>query len=220
MKEHNVDLVKNIDWSQTLSFNKGTRGGIFINSQQGRKSEVPLLQLSKVGMLSETSKAPYGVSEPFGGGNGRSSIEIEVENEEAAESLRQLDDFIINSAVDGKWFGDLSHDDVKEMYNPIWREAGESRSIGTIRMKIATGPDSPQIFVGSSWDEGTGNISVYNGTVEESIQPHARMVPIIQLSNRVWHMPGTNQFGVTVLLNKAIVFEDPSSQRGECAFDL
>ena len=215
-----VVLIQSVNWSSELSFRKGHRGAIFVNSTN--KPRVPMLQLSKVGNLIDTVKAPYGVSKPYGGGTGRSSIEMEVEDPVVIASIRCLDNFIIEKAVEDNWFGeDLTIEDVQQMYLPIWREPGPEKQRGTIRAKVSKdAADTPDVYVSSSWDEGTGHISLYSGTLKDNVQPHTRLVPILEMSSRVWHMPTNNQFGVTLLMRKLIVFHDPSMQRGENAFDL
>lgn len=215
-----VVLIESVDWRSELSFRKGHRGVIFVNSTN--KPRVPILQLSKVGNLSDTVKAPYGVSKPYGGGTGRSSIEMEIEDSAVIASIRCLDNLLIEKAFEDKWFGeDRTIEDIQQMYIPIWKEPGPEKQRGTIRAKVSTdATDSPEVYVGSSWDEGTGHISVYSGTLKDNVQPHTRLVPILEMSSRVWHMSANNQFGVTLIIRKLIVFQDSSMQRGEDAFDL
>lgn len=215
-----VVLIESVDWSSELSFRKGHQGAVFINSRN--KPNVPMLQLSRVGNLSDAIKAPYGVSKPYGGGAGRSSIEMEIEDPAIIASICRLDDFIIETAFKDKWFGeDRTIDDLRQMYLPVWKEPGPEKPRGTIRTKVSTdAANIPDVFVSSSWDEGTGHISVYSGTLSDNIQPHTRLVPILEMSSRVWHMPANNQFGVTFIVRKLIAFKDPSMQRGEGAFDL
>lgn len=219
-QSEDVVLIECVDWSSELSFSKGHRGAIFVNST--KKPKLPMLQLSKVGKIDDTVKAPYGVSKPYGGGNGRSSIEMEVEDEATIASIRRFDNFIIEKAFEDKWFGpDHTIEDVQQMYLPIWREPGPEKQRGTIRAKVSTDSvEAPDVFVSSSWDEGTGNVSVYSGTLKDNMHPHTRLIPIMEMSSRVWHMPTNNQFGVTLIIRKLIAFHDPSMQRGEDAFDL
>lgn len=217
---HNIELITDLDWNDILTFCKPyDHSPPYIKATKG--GHIPWFQISKLGSTENLLKAPYGVSKPYGGRKGRSSIELEIENQTVIDSLRALDDTIITTAFHNKWFGDLSMDELSEMYTPIWKKPTYERVRGSMRVKVAEGHEAPLVLKSSYWDSDTKEITAHVSTLENSVYSRCRLEPILGLSPDVWHSPKINKFGVTIVIRAIITFDDPSMQMdGGCEFEL
>lgn len=209
----NVKFFHEMDWVNDVTFRK-TSKGVFVNATVGK---LPLMQMLPI---TEAAVAPFGVSEPFGGGNGRCSLDIEVDlDSKLVDALQRLDARIVAAAVQEEWFGEKTVDEIDKMYLPVWRPPNAERPRGVVRTKTPRDDayDPPTVVSIPAFDPSVKRIRGEKATLAIDLPPHSRVVPVVELS-RVWHMTSTDQFGISLVVRKVLVVRDDALQRGQDAF--
>lgn len=174
----------------------------------------------RIQLQTPTVSLPFGVNEPFKGGNGGDVQSYSVDlsfrgyDENAAmgkflEKMRAIDALVLKKAHESsvEWFGkQTSAEVIQELYRPLVRDAKDPQYAPTMKVKIPVVGGVPSA---SFFDEDRNPVQM------DYLSKGTTAKFIIEVSS-VWFV--NKNFGVTWRLVQALVVSRPSTTTGPGGF--
>ena len=174
----------------------------------------------RIQLQTPTVSLPFGVNEPFKGGNGGDvqsySVDLSFRGYDESSAMaaflakmREIDAIVLKKACENspEWFGkQTSAEVIQELYRPLVRDAKDPQYAPTMKVKIPVVGGVPSA---SFFDEDRGPVQMdylTKGTTAKFI---------IEVSS-VWFV--NKNFGVTWRLVQALVVSRPSSSTAPGGF--
>ena len=162
----------------------------------------------QIGTKEDPLRAPFGVSEPVGGGySERKTMDLEVDGELAGQ-LKAIDAAVVAEAIKrpNDFFGKkLEEAAIRSMHQPL--VTANKEFTPTVRTKVKVGAKAPTVVRVVS-----GENKFRRGSVED-VNKGCRVMAIVNLSS-VWF--ASKMFGVSLSVDQLVVW--PSRETGIAAF--
>lgn len=184
-------MIQTIDTSE-IHFGKAvhtrpSNNGKYVETTY-RGQRNPVFQLCK---SSESIRAPFGISAPYGGGEGRSDVQLNAPPELVAK-VQELEERLIATAVENtqQWFGrKLDEGTVRAMHSSLIKTSAKYEPT----LKIKVDPSNVKLWKADDRSPMT----------KDELLPGFSITPAVFLGS-VWFM-GKSQFGLTLGLKGGLV---------------
>lgn len=219
-------------YNKEVTTNKQTQArNVYVSTQQGSTDPAHKLVFQMAVFDTDMLRAPYGVSEPYGGGNqqsdsNRRELGLSIDSDALLDFMGRLDQANKQAAVDNApewWKKPLSTAEVEAFYSPLIKPStNPERYRPTAKTKlILDGPNATSIWSvvqdKPADAHGPAAILEYKPATIQDVTPGCKVMAIVQTSG-LWFM-GKTSFGMSLVVTHLLVW--PRRQnRGIEAFML